>query len=102
MTEPKAFPHARVRSAIFWILILTWPAVRIIAHVWHPEWVSDVADVGAGVTVLAFLLAKFQFGDVQRAAWQRLDRVEQKVDGYDEAWDLLAPLAGLGPSRSSR
>ena len=105
MRDRNAFPHARVRVAIFWVLILTWPALRVIAHLWHPgDWWADAEDTGAALSLLAFLLGKLLFQDTQRAVCQRLDQVERKVEGYDEAWDLLAPLTGgdHGPSLSSR
>jgi len=103
MRDRNALPHAGVRAGIFWVLILTWPAFRVVEQLWHPGWYADAEDIGAALTLLAFLLGKFLFQDTQRKVVERLDHLERKVEGYDEAWDLLAPLAGgNGPSRSSK
>jgi len=101
LKDRNPLPHNRVRLAIFWILILTWPTFRVTEHFWQPGWYTDAEDVAAALTVMAFLLGKLLFYDTQRAVCERLEQVERKVEGYDEAWDLLAPLDD-GPSRSSR
>ncbi len=98
----RDLPHRRVRAAIFWILIATWPVFRVAEHLWQPDWYGDAEDVAASLTVLAFLLGKVLWQDTQRKVCRRLEQVERKIEGYDEAWDLLAPLTGEGPSRSSR
>src|SRR5258706_5080561 len=92
MTDREALPHDRVRLAICWILILTWPAFRIAEQMWHPSWYDDAEDVAAALTAMAFLLGKFLYQNTQRKVCERLEQVERKVEGYDEAWDLLAPL----------
>ncbi len=92
MRDRNAFPHARVRVAIFWILILTWPALRVIGHLWRPgNWYADAEDTGAALTLLAFLLGKLLFQDTQRKVCERLDQVEQRVHGYDEALSQFSP-----------
>ncbi len=91
MRNRKPLPHARLRAAIFWILIATWPVFRVAEHLWHPDWYADAEDIAASLTVLAFLLGKVLWHDTQRKVCRRLEEVEQRVHGYDEALTQFCP-----------
>src|SRR5258706_515410 len=71
MTDREALPHARVRLAIFWILILTWPALRVIGHLWQPgDWYAD-AEIAAGRRIDVRVLPRddaFAIPDIIRTA----------------------------------
>src|SRR5258706_6705883 len=95
MHDLGKLPHPKTRAAIFWILFLAWPAMRVTRHVWGPEWLSLAEDAGAVLTALAVLTGKYMFQNTQRDVCERLNGVERKVEGYDEAWELLAPLSDL-------
>jgi hypothetical protein len=85
-------PSQRLRSAIFWVLFLTWPGLRVVDHLWHPAWMDDVSDTAALMTALAFLLGKMLYQNTQKELGWRLRRVESRVMGAES----LAPFFNNG------
>jgi hypothetical protein len=84
MRETTGLPHERIRHAIFWILISTWPVFRIVEMIWHPPWYDRAEDVAASLTFLAFLLGRWLYLDTQKKVCERLDDIER-------AWQLMYP-----------
>jgi hypothetical protein len=77
MTDRDGLPHERVRLTIFWILILTWPAMRIAGHISHLAWLEEAEDAGSASVFIAFVLGRWLYFNTQRNVCQRLDEVER-------------------------
>jgi hypothetical protein len=82
MGDRDGLPNERVRLTIFWVLILTWPAMRVASHIWHPGWLAKVEDAGAATLLVAFVLGKWLYFNTQRRVCERLDEIER-------CWQLM-------------
>lgn len=97
MRDLSGLPHAKMRAAIFWILFLSWPAMRVTRHVCHPQWLGTMEDIGAIVTATAWLYGKLLFQDAQRETTERLNELGERIDGWARSLNRLQP--GLIPPR---
>jgi hypothetical protein len=88
--DRNAFPHAKLRAAIFWIVFVMWPPLIAIGQEWHPWWWWYIADVGATATSTLFLVGKMAFQDTQKEFGWRLRRVESRVMGAESVAPFFA------------